>query len=82
MLSMHAEERFALRALRSGAAGYLNKESIAEELVTAIRKVVVGGRYLSPKTAEILAAEVVQPPERMPHDRLSDREFQVLCLLA
>jgi two-component system invasion response regulator UvrY len=82
MLSMHPEERFALRSLRSGAAGYLNKESIAEELVTAIRKVVMGGRYVSPKTAEILAAEIVRPPEQMPHERLSDREFQVLCLIA
>jgi len=82
ILSMHAEEQIAVRLLKAGAAGYLNKESAPDELVKAIRKVVSGGRYVSPALAEKLAFEIDSDSDRLLHDSLSDREFQVLRLLA
>jgi len=82
ILSMHAEEQIAVRLLQAGAAGYLNKESAPDELVKAIRKVVSGGRYVSPALAEKLAFEIDTDSDRLLHDSLSDREFQVLRLLA
>jgi two-component system invasion response regulator UvrY len=78
ILTMHAEEQYAVRALRMGAAGYLSKESAPEQLVAAIRKVAGGGRYVSPVLAEQLAFEVGRAEPKPPHQRLSDREFQVL----
>jgi DNA-binding NarL/FixJ family response regulator len=80
VLTMHAEGPYAVRILRMGAAGYLNKESAPEQLVAAIRKVAQGGRYVSPSLAEQLAFEV-SAPQRPPHETLSDREFEVLCML-
>lgn len=80
-LSMHSEEQFAIRSLKAGASGYLTKESAPEELVQAIRKVVRGGKYLTPSLTEKLAM-YVQAENEIPHDRLSDREFQLLRLLA
>jgi len=82
MLTIYAEEQFAVRALRAGAAGYLTKESAPEELVDAIRKVVHGGRYISPALAERLAMLADPQAERQPHETLSDREFQVFRTLA
>jgi DNA-binding NarL/FixJ family response regulator len=82
MLSIHAEEQFALRTLKAGAAGYLTKESAPDELVKAIRQVVGGRKYVSPHFAEKLAAELNQDIRRLPHERLSDRELQVLCMIA
>jgi two-component system invasion response regulator UvrY len=82
VLSMHAEEQFAVRLLRSGAAGYLNKESAPEELVKAIRKVVAGGKYVSPTLAEKLAFEIDSDSEKLLHETLSDREFQVMRMMA
>ena len=82
ILSMHAEEQFAVRLLKAGAAGYLNKESAPEELVKAIRKVVSGGRYVSPALAEKLAFEIDSDSDRLLHDSLSDREFQVMRMMA
>ncbi len=82
MLSIHAEEQFALRTLKAGAAGYLTKESAPDELVKAIRQVVGGRKYISPHFAEKLAAELDQDIRRLPHERLSDRELQVLCMIA
>jgi two-component system, NarL family, invasion response regulator UvrY len=82
MLSMHPEEQYAVRALRVGAAGYLTKESMPEELVKAIRKVVAGGRYVSQSLAETLAVDVGTDAERAPHQTLSDREYQVMCMIA
>lgn len=82
ILSMHPEDQYALRALKAGAAGYVNKESAAEELVNAVRKVVGGGKYVSPSMAEKLAVVVGTDYERPPHENLSDREFQVMCMLA
>lgn len=82
VLTMHSEEQFALRSLKAGAAGYLTKEALPAELVRAIRKVHAGGKYVSPTLAERLAQELELGMERAPHERLSDREYQVLCLLA
>src|SRR6266849_5609089 len=81
-LSMHPEDRFAVRAIRLGAAGYLTKESAPRELVKAIRKVVRGGKYITQTVAEKLALEVEAAPEKPIHETLSDREFQILCLIA
>jgi DNA-binding NarL/FixJ family response regulator len=82
VLSMHPEEQYATRALKAGAAGYLQKESAPAELVTAIRKIARGGRYVTPSLAEKLALELVGPGEGEPHELLSDREYQVLTLIA
>ena len=79
---MHAEEQFAGRLLKAGAAGYLNKEAAPDELVNAIRKVVTNGRYVSPALAEKLASDMGGDTDRPLHDNLSAREFQVMRLLA
>jgi two-component system invasion response regulator UvrY len=81
MLSMYPEEQFAVRALRAGASGYLTKESAPDELVTAIRRVSAGGKYVSSALAEKLAS-LLQNIERPPHESLSDREYKVMCLIA
>lgn len=82
ILSMYPEEQFAVRTLKAGAAGYVTKESATEELVKAIRKVLQGGRYVSQSLAERLAFHVNVATEKLPHETLSDREYQVLCLIA
>jgi DNA-binding NarL/FixJ family response regulator len=82
VLSMHSEEQFAVRLLKAGASGYLNKESAPEELVKAIRKVVSGGRYVSPRLAEKLAFEIDSGSDKLLHETLSDREFQVMRMMA
>jgi two-component system, NarL family, invasion response regulator UvrY len=82
ILTTHAEEQYAVRAFRAGAAGYLTKESAPEHLIEAIRRVMRGGRYISPMLAELLAVNVKGDAERPPHEMLSDREYQVLCLIA
>ena len=82
VLSMHSEEQFAVRLLKAGASGYLNKESAPEELVKAIRKVVSGGRYVSPRLAEKLAFEIDLGSDKLLHETLSDREFQVMRMMA
>jgi DNA-binding NarL/FixJ family response regulator len=82
MLSIHPEEHYALRALKAGASGYLTKESAPDELVVAIRKVSRGGKYISPSLAEKLAFELEVGREQVPHETLSDREYQVLCMIA
>jgi len=82
VLSMHPEDQFAVRLLKAGAAGYLNKESAPDELVTAMRKVISGGKYVSPTLAERLAFDLDQDSDRPAHEALSDREFQVLQMLA
>jgi len=82
MLSFHAEEQYAIRALKAGAAGYLSKESAADELISAIRHVRAGGRYVSPELAEHLAHYVADPGAAPPHERLSDREYMVIRMLA
>ena len=82
ILSMHPEEQYAFRLLKAGIAGYLTKESAAEELVTAIRKVNSGGKYINPKLAETLAVAIEANGETTPHILLSNREFEVMCMLA
>lgn len=82
ILSMQAEDQMAVRTLKLGASGYLTKESAAEDLVKAIRKVVSGGRYVSPTLAERLAYDVAFGTERPLHECLSSREYQVFCLIA
>lgn len=82
VLSSHSEERFGIPVVRLGAAGYLWKSRTADEVVTAVRRVHAGGRYLSDTLAELLAQEVAAPAPRSSHDRLTEREHQVLCLLA
>jgi DNA-binding NarL/FixJ family response regulator len=82
VLSMHAEEMYAVRVLRAGASGYLTKESTPYELVKAIRKVLSGGKYVSASLAETLALRLDDTTERPLHETLSQREFQVLRMLA
>ncbi len=82
ILSFHPEHRFAVRALKAGASGYITKESATEELVQAVRKVASGGIYVSASLAEQLAAELKDVDAKLPHETLSDREFQVMRLFA
>lgn len=82
ILSMYSEKQYALRALKAGAAGYLTKESAPDELIVAILKVARGGRYVTQSLAEELAAAWGGAFEQEPHETLSDREYQVMCLLA
>jgi DNA-binding NarL/FixJ family response regulator len=82
VLSMHPENQYAKRVLRAGAAGYMNKETAPKELVKAVRKVLAGGRYVSAALAEKLAADLSADAARLPHERLSDREFEVLRMIA
>ena len=82
ILSIHSEEQYALRALRAGASGYLTKESAPDELVVAIRKVSWGGKYISSSLAEKLAFKLEVGREQAPHETLSDREYQVMCMIA
>ena len=82
VLSMHSEEQYARRAFQAGASGYIMKNSPGAELATAITKVARGGRYVSATLAEALAADLDPRTNRLPHERLSQREFEVLRLLA
>jgi DNA-binding NarL/FixJ family response regulator len=81
IMSIHDEEPYALRVLKAGASGYLMKDSLPEELIKAIRKITSGGKYISPSIAERLATEFASPG-KSPHEKLSDREFQIMCLIA
>jgi DNA-binding NarL/FixJ family response regulator len=82
ILSMQPEEHYASRLLKAGAAGYLSKESAPQELVNAVLKVSSGGRYVSAVIAERLAFDIGMPTSERPHERLSDREFQVFQMIA
>jgi two-component system invasion response regulator UvrY len=82
VLSMHPEDQYGRRILKAGASGYMNKEGAPEELVKAVRKVLAGGRYVSPALAERLAADLSQDTGQPIHEALSDREFEVLRMLA
>lgn len=81
VLSVHPEERFAVAAIRAGAAGYVCKANAAEEVIGAIRKIAAGGRYISPLVAELLAREMTSPTSRPAHELLTRRETEVLQLL-
>jgi two-component system invasion response regulator UvrY len=82
ILSMYPERQFAVRFIRAGAAGYLTKESAPGELVAAIRKVSSGKKYITSALAERLASELENGQEKPLHERLSDREYQVMCMIA
>ena len=79
---MHSEEQYARRAFKAGAAGYITKDSSRAELSKAIDKVIKGGKYISPVVAEKLVTFLEKGPDAAPHDALSDREFQVMGLIA
>ncbi len=81
ILSMHPEEQYAIRMFKAGANGYLTKAAAPEELVKAIKKVHGGGKYVSAALGEALASRVNLDAEKSPHDVLSDREYEVLCLI-
>ena len=81
-MSIHPEDQYAVRVLKAGGSGYLSKESAPDELVKAVRQVLAGKKYISASTAEKLAVSVVQDHEKLSHEYLSDREFDVLKLIA
>jgi len=83
ILSVHGEDQYAIRALRAGAVGYVTKDAPPQDLAIAVRKVLAGGKYVSPRLAEQMVANLSDPKgSRPPHECLSDRELQVLCMLA
>ena len=82
ILTVSPEDQYAVRAIKAGAAGFLTKESAPEKLIEAVRKVASGGRYVSPELAEALASLFAGEASGAPHERLSDREFEVLKMLA
>lgn len=82
MLSMHRETQYAVRALKTGAAGYLNKQSAPDQLVNAIRLVASGKKYISAEVAQELASQVSGERDGLPHEGLSNREYQTLCMIA
>ena len=82
MLSVHAPEQYAVRCIKAGASGYLTKESAPEELVKAIEHILTGKRYITPDIAEMLADAYGEDIDKSPHELLSDREFEVLKLIA
>jgi two-component system invasion response regulator UvrY len=82
ILSMFPEDQYAVRTIRAGAAGYLNKESAPEELVQAVRKILRGGVYISASVADELVVHARYEDDQPPHKHLSDREYQVMCLIA
>ena len=82
MLSMHRETQYAVRALKTGAAGYLNKQSAPDQLVDAIRLVASGKKYISAEVAQELASQVSGERDGLPHEGLSNREYQTLCMIA
>ena len=82
MLSMFSEEQYATRVLKAGASGYLTKESAPDVLITAVRKAARGERYVSPTLAEKLASSLTDDLRKQPHERLSDREYQIMRLIA
>ena len=82
VLSVHPEDQYAVRALKAGAAGYLTKDSAPGELISAIRRVSCGRKYVSSQLAEKLASDLETDKGRQLHEKLSDREYQVLCMMA
>jgi DNA-binding NarL/FixJ family response regulator len=82
ILSMYPEDQYAVRTLKAGASGYLTKESASEELVNAMQKILRGGRYINATVAEKLLLQLGNQDARPPHELLSDREYQVMCMIA
>ena len=82
MFSMYREDQYAVRALKAGASGYVSKTADPALMIGAIQQVAAGRKYVSPEMAEALATYVALDTERLPHEKLSDREYQTLCMLA
>ena len=82
ILSMYPEDQYAVRVLKAGADGYLTKESASQDLISAVRRLYAGKKYISPMLAERLALTLESDSTRPPHELLSDREYQVLCRIA
>ena len=82
MLSMHSEEQYAMRSIKAGASGYLTKDTASSQLVIAIRKINNGRKFISKEVAELLATDLYHEEEKDPHEHLSDREFEILKMIA
>ena len=82
ILSMHSEEQYAMRTLKAGASGYMTKETASHQLVTAIRKINGGRKFISKEVAELLTTDLYHDEDKDPHENLSDREFEILKLIA
>jgi two-component system, NarL family, invasion response regulator UvrY len=82
ILSVFTEEQYAISAFKAGASGYLTKESAPEELISALRKICSGGKYVTSSLTEKMAFTMAAVKKRLPHDRLSNREYEVMCLIA
>jgi|SRR3989338_3482717 len=82
ILSAYPEDQYAVRLIKAGAAGYLNKECAPGEVVAAVQSVLSGRRYITPTVSEMLASEIGMPDGRLPHETLSNREYQIFMLLA
>jgi two-component system, NarL family, invasion response regulator UvrY len=82
ILSIHPEDQYAIRLIRAGAAGYLTKDSAPPEVIDALKRVADGRKYISETVAEIMADDLRAPEDKLPHERLSDREYQIFTLLA
>ena len=82
ILSMYSESEYALRALKAGASGYIQKSSVTEELLDAVARALAGGRYITPTQAELLASDICHGTDKEPHKSLSEREFEVMKLIA
>jgi len=82
MLSIYPEDQYAVRLIKSGAAGYMTKESAPMEVVEAVRRVASGKKYISPTVAEMLANDILAPEEKRPHETLSNRDYQIFLLFA
>jgi len=82
MLSMHSEEQYAMRSMKAGASGYMTKDTASNQLVKAIRKINNGRKFISTEVAELLATDLYHEEEKDPHENLSDREFEILKMIA
>ena len=82
ILSVNPEEQYAIRALKSGASGYISKSSASDELVNAVRIIHAGGKYITQNIAEKLVNEIEEDNVKAPHEKLSNREYQVMCMIA
>ena len=82
MLSMHSEEQYAMRSIKAGASGYITKDTASSQLVTAIRKIHNGRKFISKEVAELIMTDLYHNDEKDPHEHLSDREFEILKMIA
>ena len=82
MLSMHSEEQYAMRTIKAGASGYMTKDTASSQLVTAIRKITSGRKFISKEVAELLTTTLYHSEDKEPHEYLSDREFEIFKMVA